>query len=143
MWSILVPLLLIDHSSGLLNCASILKKNKKVAVAPSKYLEKDGERIVNLGLFESSFSDSSLIIVHFFEKCLTFVFFVSFILEIGFIDTFFPFDPYLLRVSSKYIAPAYLEWKGVDVVSDSSDFYSYDDDDRWEIFTQNIIPDSD
>lgn len=30
------------------------------------------------------------------------------------LDSFFPFDPYLLKKSSSFVTPIYQEWKGID-----------------------------
>ncbi|XP_048575855.1 RNA polymerase I-specific transcription initiation factor RRN3 [Nematostella vectensis] len=49
------------------------------------------------------------------------------------LDSFFPFDPYLLRRSSKYVKPHYQEWKGVGeehaLLEDHQDDESEEEDD--------------
>ena len=46
-------------------------------------------------------------------------------------DSFFPFDPYLLQASSKYITPLYVNWS--DVVGDEEESEEEDEEDSDEL----------
>ena len=47
------------------------------------------------------------------------------------LDSFFPFDPYLLQASSKYITPLYVNWS--DVVGDEEESEEEDEEDSDEL----------
>lgn len=47
------------------------------------------------------------------------------------LDSFFPFDPYLLQASSKYITPLYVNWS--DVVEDEEESEEEDEEDSDEL----------
>ncbi|KAL4240278.1 DNA independent RNA polymerase I transcription factor [Mactra antiquata] len=49
------------------------------------------------------------------------------------LDTYFPFDPYLLKVSSKYITPLYQEYENNDFHDESSG-----EEDEDEMFTEDV-----
>ena len=50
------------------------------------------------------------------------------------LDSFFPFDPYLLRKSSKFITPIYQEWEGIEDESLSEGHGENNDDEQTDEF---------